>query len=117
MLFDFETFSRVVKGVYNPRSTYSLEEVLSVFHKYFQIYEGYMGRPHPPIKASQIARIIDDMPWLCEEEKGGKFESIDADYYSTLIEQHFKTRYRHCDYNINHFFSGRTREMRWYEVC
>lgn len=36
--------------------------------------------------------------------------------YPYIIQLHFKTKYRNCDYNINHFFSGRIRELRCYEL-
>ena len=42
---------------------------------------------------------------------------IDPDCYEDMIDRHFRTRYRNCDYNINHFFSGRIRELRFYETC
>ena len=42
--------------------------------------------------------------------------NIEPDAYPLLIQLHFKTSYRRCDYNINHFFSGRIRELRLYEA-
>ena len=42
---------------------------------------------------------------------------IDPDCYEDMIDKHFRTRYRNCDYNINHFFSGRIRVLRFYETC
>ena len=56
MLFDFEKFSNITASVY-PGGAYSLEGALSVFQYYFEKYEEHTGRPHPPIKASQIVRI------------------------------------------------------------
>ena len=46
MLFDFETFSMLVKKVYKE-SPYTLEQVLWVFRYYFMCYEAAMGKPHP----------------------------------------------------------------------
>lgn len=69
MLFDFQRFAKVAASVYNQGNPYSLEECLKVFRLYFQTYEEYMGCSHPPIRASQIARIMQDMPWVCEEKK------------------------------------------------
>ena len=86
-----------------------------VFRLYFQTYEEYMGHPHPPIRASQIARIMQDMPWLSDDH-GLHFGDIFPCVYKHIITLHFKTKYRRCDYNINHFFSGRIRELRLHEV-
>lgn len=117
MNFDFDRFSRIAASVYTSESPYSLEDVLEVFKCYFQQYEVYTGHSHPPLRALQIARIIQDMPWLDDVGKSGTSADIAPDCYPTIIEQHFNTRYRRCDYNINHFFSGKIRELRYYETC
>ena len=101
MTFDFEKFARITASVY-PVSPYTLEEALSVFRCYFEKYEEYTGRPHPPIKASQIVRICQDMPFISREYGGGLYA-------------YFATKYRNCDRNINHFSSGRIWELRFYE--
>ena len=69
MIFDFEKFSNITSRVF-PDGAYTSEEALTVFRYYFQRYEECTGRVHPPIKASQIVRIIRDMPYICEEDKG-----------------------------------------------
>lgn len=127
MLFDFDRFSKIAASVYNQVNPYSLEDCLMVFRLYFQTYEEYMGHPHPPICASQIARIMQDMPflerpdpafmqWLKANLDYSAYAEIGPDMYQILVQLHFKTKYRHCDYNINHFFSGRIRELRLYEA-
>ncbi|MFQ8839324.1 MAG: hypothetical protein ACLR8L_16135 [Oscillospiraceae bacterium] len=60
--------------------------------------------PHPPICASQIVRIIQDMPWIEQADRGSAYADIPPESYPPMIDQHFQTRYRRCDYNINHFF-------------
>lgn len=114
MTFDFEKFARITASVY-PVSPYTLEEALSVFHYYFEKYEEYTGRPHPPIKASQIVRICQDMPFVDRGYSGGLYVDIEPEAYPALIDRYFATKYRNCDRNINHFFSGRIRELRFYE--
>lgn len=116
MLFDFDKFTEITASVYAD-GPYSLEEVLGVFRYYFEQYEAYMGAPHPSIRASQIERIIREMPYIDETDKGHSTMDVDLDCYEAMIDQHFQTRYRNCDYNINHFFSGRIRELRFYETC
>lgn len=63
MLFDFEKFSDITATVF-PGGAYSLEDTLNVFRYYFKKYEEHTGRSHPPIKASQIVRICQDMPYI-----------------------------------------------------
>lgn len=127
MFFDFQRFAKIAANVYRPENLYSLDECLHVFSLYFKTYEQYIGEPHPPLRASQIDRIMQDMPflsrynpellkWLRENINPNPAPDIDHDMYPLLIQLHFKTKYRHCDYNINHFFSGEIRKMRLYEA-
>lgn len=116
MCFDFDTFSKIVTKVYKE-NPYTLDEVLRVFRYYFWRYEGTLGHPHPNIRTEQIRRIIQVMPYVDREDFGGYFADITPEQYEEIIDQHFRTKYRGCDYNINHFFSGRVRELRFYEVC
>ena len=115
-MFDFERFIVSAKLAYRRcgSSAYSFEEVLQVFRYYFETYELIFGEAHPMISIDQIARIIDYMPFIFD---GGKMIDIYPDEYETIIDQHFNTRYMAgCDYNINHFFSGCIREMRYFET-
>lgn len=115
MQFNFDLFSKIAARAYKEGNPYSLEDCLGVFRIYFQEYEKHMGHPHPPIRAAQIARIMRIMPWICEDDRGAVASDIEPGWYSDLITLHFKTKYRRCDFNVNHFFSGRVREMRAYE--
>lgn len=113
MNFDFDKFSQITASVYPP-SGYSLQDALQVFKYYFEQYEKHTGKIHPPIKASQIVRICQDMPYLTI---GNYYPDVSPEDYKIMIDKHFETKYRVCDYNINHFFSGRIRELRYYEEC
>lgn len=87
-----------------------------VFKYYFERYEQEVGRPHPNIRMQQIRNIVERMPYVDQNDFGAYQADVDLEDYKAIIDQHFKTRYRSCDYNINHFFSGRIRELRYYEV-
>lgn len=116
MIFDFDQFADITSRVF-PRGLYSLNEALFVFRCYFEAYEEHTGRPHPPIKASQIVSIVQDMPYLAIEDFGAYSATVRPMDYPAIIKRHFRTKYRRCDWNINHFFSGRIREMRFLELC
>lgn len=100
-----------IRLAYNKSSShdFSLNEVIDVFDYYFKVYTKVFLKIHPHLKLKQIERIIKEMPYI----DGILAES---NWYFDLIDQHFKTDYGRCDYNINHFFSGRIRELRFYEV-
>lgn len=112
MIFDFDTFAQVTERIFVDNGPYTLDETLFVFRAYFVQYEVHTGHAHPPIKASQIAHIIDLMPYLEAEDIGAYCADISAVCYPDIITRHFKTQYRNCDWNINHFFSGRIRWLR-----
>lgn len=114
MLFNFERFTECAKLAYRhfENSPYSLNDVLAVFKYYFETYEYVLGQVHPPIKVKQIRDIIMKMPFF--DERGINVD-LTVEDYEILIDQHFVTDYRECDYNVIHFFSGKIRELRYYE--
>lgn len=119
ILFNFEVFTTVVAEVYSGlESSYNLDDVLRILQYFFQKYEAEMGECHPGIKRKQIADIIEAMPqiWGNKDGKQEALLDLDPDYYPALIDQYFQTYFPHCNYRINHFFSGRVRELRLYEV-
>lgn len=115
MVFDFSFLTALAAKAYKDTgcTAYSLPEVLEVFNCYFETYERYFGQPHPNIRMDQIERIITIMPYI---DRDVGMLDIHPDSYPYIIEQHFQTPYRNCDFNINHFFSGKIRELRFYEA-
>ena len=120
MIFNFREFGKIAEGVYKGLETeeslgggYGLDEVLYVFRAYFAAYERYMGKPHPPIKSGQIRWIIEAMPTI-----DTPYDTVDIspEDYPGLIERYFQTDYPCSDRNINHFFSGRIREIKYLET-
>ncbi len=113
-------FDALAESEYNESgSSFTLQEVLGVFHEYFNQYRQNMGQAHPLLRRHQIRRIIEAMPYI-DDLRGDESGSIDIDpeCYPAMIEQHFLTDYqRGCDYNINHFFSGQVRTFRFFETC
>jgi len=117
MYFNFPLFSALTARAYNKveNPVYTLEEVLAVFRHYFQTYENTFREVHPNIRMEQIQRIIRTMPYIDNNGCSSAGGDIEAEDYETLIDKHFQTQYRNCDYNINHFFSGDIRIIRFYE--
>ena len=116
MYFNFDSFRAFAIMAYNKVSNinFTLDEVLSIFEYYFSRYEFVFQEPHPYIKMEQIERIIEKMPYIGLEH--GNMADIDTEEYRIMIDKHFKTQYCNCDYNINHFFAGNIRMLRFYEA-
>ena len=128
LYFNFKLFSALVRracenievkcGQYFGKTSaylYSLEDTLSIFEYYFRKYEDTFGEVHPNICMKQIEKIVLLMPSIDSTDYGNQISDIDPDAYPVMIDKHFRTQYRGCDYNINHFFSGDIRLMRFYE--
>lgn len=113
---DFQRFSEIAATAYPEGCQYTLGQCLEVFRCYFQTYEDYRGHPHSPLRPAQITRIMEEMPCIVIEDRGGHLEPLAPEDYVDLIDLHFRTPYRNCDYNINHFFSGRIREILLYDA-
>ncbi len=113
------TFLAFVRAAYNEVgcSPYSVDDVLCVFAMYLRAYRENMKNEHPIISMEQIKRIIRVMPYLDNEATNASREQISVSDYEKIIPRHFETKYRNCDYRLNHFFSGKIREFRFYEAC
>jgi len=115
MLNDFEKFEEVLRIAYSRvMPSWAFDEVCSVFSEYFEEYEARYSRAHPNLRIEQIIAIIEKMPEL--EDEYGRGIELSCEDYGGLIKQHFETAYRKCNYNINHFFSGKIRLYRYLEV-
>ena len=115
LLFNMPLFDAILYRVMQTdenQNSIDYEDVHNVFVHYFTKYEDTLGLPHPHIKEEQIRRIVAVMPFLDEEHT----RRIDLKYYPLIIDRHFNTKYKNCDYNINHFFAGIIRECRYGEL-
>jgi hypothetical protein len=117
MYFNFQLFSKLTERAYKNvgMTEYSLDDVLTVFRYYFQKFEDTFKDIHPNIRVSQIEQLINKMPHIDRDGNSGAGGDISPEDYKAIIDAHFKTQYRNCNYNINHFFSGDIRLLRYYE--
>lgn len=93
-------------------SLWNAEDYLSVFQDFFKAYRFFTGREHPEISYSQIVNIMDRMPFADQNEE---IPVEPGDYTIHLIPAYFCDSSLECDHSIYHFFSGRIREMRYYD--
>ena len=84
------------------------EECKKIFLEYFKEFQVFTGKEHPPLRTSKIIELLNCI------DGGGLFEAY---CYPDMIDSYFMTDFPNCDRNIIHFFSGRVRELRFYETC
>ncbi len=129
MEFDFALFTKRFAraypvAVYGRHKRYSgmdcglfsYDDALKVFKGYFAVYEYSTGTAHPQLTRERIVDIIQRMDFG-DTPEDCPYNGIDftpADY-PAMIAAHFCTKYRNCDYNICHFFSGSIRYFRFCE--
>ena len=129
MQFDFERFTKLFARAYpvarygrikqsgTDSGLFSYNDALEVFQLYFSAYEYYTGYVHPPLKRGKIVDLIQRMD-SCETPENSPHSEMDfePEDYPDLIRAHFQTKYRNCDYNICHFFSGCIRYLRCWDA-
>lgn len=129
MQFDFERFTKLFARAYpvarygrikqsgTDSGLFSYNDALEVFRLYFSAYEYYTGYVHPPLKRGKIVDLIQRMD-SCETPENSPHSEMDfePENYPDLIRAHFQTKYRNCDYNICHFFSGCIRYLRCWDA-
>lgn len=111
----YAQFEAIVDWIYKSVDTahFSLDDCKDVFKLYFNIYSSFMGTSHPIPSYHQIVDIMEKMPYADSEQTIELYPTA----YEAMIPQYFLTAFSKCDRNISHFFSGRIRELRYYETC
>jgi len=102
---DFETpiiFEFATEYAHND---YEIDNVIYYFRKYKEV----MKKEHEPLKPSQWEEVFNEITSAGDNEVLGK-------QFKRIVDQHFKTEYKNCDYNINHFVSGKIMLNRYYEI-
>ncbi len=107
---DYDIFKRQLKKAYSQSCcSFTINECWDILVYYFLCYEEYTKHSHPPIKTELLTDILDKM--------GGNDDiEFDAECYRDMIILYFTTPFKNCDRNICHFFSGKIRELRYYEL-
>ena len=85
-------------------------ETVEVVTYYLDYYYDVYGIEHPRLKDEQWQRVVNNLFSVDE------YDLSEMDL-KNMIEQHFKTEYDNCDYNILHFISDGVMLNRMYEVA
>jgi len=91
------------------------ENVIPAVEYYLEAYERIFRNNHPSLKASQWQRVIDNI--LHVELEFNQEEDISLDQLIKIVDKHFITDYKDCDYSILHFISPGVMKNRFYEEC
>lgn len=92
------------------------EDAIEVIEYYLSLYEEYMEKEHPRLKKEQWDYVVENLFYVTDPNYGIDFDLHEMNI-KDMMEQHFKTEYQNCDYNILHFMSDGVRVKRMYEVA
>ena len=93
-------------------STQNLEYCSDIIAYYMEQYYKAVGEIHPYINSDGVKYIVNELL----RPDSLLIDDLTSGDYAELINQHFKTHYKNCDYSIFHFLSGEIRNLRFYEV-
>ncbi|MFW5961808.1 MAG: replication initiator protein A [bacterium] len=82
---------------------------------YLQKYREVLGTDHPNLKQQQWEKVFNNITYASDLSYTKEAELFD-DEFKAVVDKHFKTNYRNCDYNILHFISGQIMINRAYEL-
>ncbi|MDD6090525.1 MAG: hypothetical protein PUB77_07700 [Clostridiales bacterium] len=115
-----EFFENMIREEYRKlpdKHPYSEDQCVDILFYFFGAYRATRHEEHPYIKRVQISRLLGKMPFFNESGTPLSGEFIVPEAYPALIVAYFSTHYPNCNYHINHFFSGRIRELKYLECC
>ena len=110
--FDWSVLEKqIIKSCYN----YGIEDCsdyIIIIKYYYSSYMALFHKEHPHLSTAAMDKVVQSL--CCGTEL---VEGTEPSMYKSMIDQHFKTQYNSCDYNICHFMTEGIRNNRYYETC
>lgn len=96
------------------KTPYTAEELTEVFDLYFRKFRLYTGREHPEPKNGKLYTLAKVLPYYGAETNDPRLMTgaaceILPEQYSRIMDNYFASKYRGCNYHIDHFFAGQIR--------
>lgn len=104
----------ITKSAQNCEGKVNDEEfvnVINIIKYYYQKYRSVFGEEHPRINQKAmdgvVGRLLSGTDYI---------DSIDFKMYQEMIDKHFRTQYKNCDYSICHFMTEGIRNFKALET-
>lgn len=110
--FNWSILERQIMKSCRKHGIQDCDEYTKIIEYYYLSYMKTFQEEHPRLSAPAMDRVIEAL--ICGSENA---PDADLDVYKAIIDQHFKTQYDNCDYNICHFMTEGIRNNRFYEAC
>lgn len=93
---------------------YTAEELTEVFDLYFHKFRLFTGREHPEPKTGKLYTLAKVLPYYSATTNDPRLMTGEAceilpEQYGRIMDNYFASKYRGCNYHIDHFFAGQIR--------
>lgn len=90
-----------------------IDNIKFIVKYYFKSFYSTFGHEHTRLNQKVMVDVVSNIKWSPSDMVDG----TDRDMYMALIDQHFQTQYKNCDYSIVHFLTEGILTNRFYETC
>lgn len=101
-------------GACNRAAAENPQPYIDIIKYYYHAYMNTFHEEHPRLSNKAMDNVVIAIQCgtdLIEDDR------LNVDMYRAMIDKHFQTQYKNCDYNIFHFMTDGIRNNRFHEVC
>ncbi len=111
--FDWSILEKQIIGACNRTDAEDPQPYIDIIEYYYQTYMHTFHEEHPRLSSKAMDSVISAIQCgtdLIEDDR------LNIDMYRAMIDKHFQTQYKNCDYSICHFMTEGIRNNRFYET-
>ena len=112
--FNWSILEKQIIGACNRANISNSQSYIYVIEYYYQSYMNTFQKEHPRLSRKAMDNVITAIQSGTDLIRDN---GIDIDMYRVMIDKHFQTHYKDCDYSISHFMTEGIRNNRFYETC
>lgn len=110
--FDWSILEKQIIKSCHKLGIQDCSDYIEIIRCYYLAYMSKFHQEHPRLSSKAMDSVIDAL-----QSGSDMVDDMDPETYAELIEQHFRTQYDDCDYNICHFMTEGIRNYRFFETC
>lgn len=110
--FDWSILEKQIIKSCHKLGIQDCSDYVKIIRCYYSAYMSKFHQEHPRLSSQAMDSVIEAL-----QSGSDMVDDMDPETYAELIEQHFRTQYDNCDYNICHFMTEGIRNNRYYETC
>lgn len=110
-IFNWSILEKQIIKSCNKQGVTAYKTYIDIIEYYYQCYMDTFQEEHPRLSTKAMDSIIEAISIGTD-----MVEDTDFDAYRNMIDKHFQTQYKNCDYNICHFMTEGVRNNRFYET-